>query len=39
MIPDYNLDEPVFRYDMTLEEEEEAERKWQEYEDKAMEQE
>lgn len=36
-IPDYYLNEPVSRYDLTLEEEEEIERKWQEKEDKAME--
>jgi hypothetical protein len=34
---DDNLDEPVYRYDMTLEEEIEVDRKWQELEDKAME--
>lgn len=36
-VPDYNLDEPVHRYDLTPEEEDEIERKWQEEEDKAME--
>lgn len=35
-VPDYNLDEPVFRYDLTPEEEEQIERMWQEKEDKAM---
>lgn len=35
-VPDYNLDEPVLRYDLTPEEEEQIERAWQEKEDKAM---